>query len=85
VFLLSLPAVAAAAAKEALELSDIGLETVPVTLLAIGFVSSAMVGYLTIRYFLRYLAHHSLAAFAYYRFAVAVLTLAWLASRRGGF
>jgi undecaprenyl-diphosphatase len=85
VFLLSLPAVAAAAAKEALELSDIGLETVPVTLLAIGFVSSAIVGYLTIRYFLRYLAHHSLAVFAYYRFAVALLTLAWLASRRGGF
>ena len=69
VFLLSLPAVAAAAAKEMLELSEIGMAAVPVTLLAIGFVSSAIVGYLTIRFFLRYLANHSLAVFAYYRFA----------------
>ena len=85
VFLLSLPAVAAAAAKETLELSEIGFAAVPVTLLSIGFVSSAIVGYLTIRFFLRYLANHSLAVFAYYRFAVAALTLLWLASRGGGF
>lgn len=85
VFLLSLPAVAAAAAKEVLDLSDIGFDAVPVTLLAIGFVTSAIVGYLTIRFFLRYLANHSLSVFAYYRFAVAALTLLWLASRGGGF
>jgi undecaprenyl-diphosphatase len=84
VFLLSLPAVAAAAAKEALDLSEIGMAAVPVSLMAIGFVTSAVVGYLTIRFFLRYLANHSLAVFAYYRFAVAAATVAWLLARRGG-
>ena len=32
---------------------------------------SAVVGYLTIKYFLRYLASHSLAVFAWYRLALA--------------
>jgi hypothetical protein len=31
-----------------------------------GFVSSAVVGYLTIKFFLRFVADHSLRAFAYY-------------------
>lgn len=84
VFLLSLPAVAAAAAKEALELNDVGMEGVPVTLLLVGLVTSAIVGYFTIRFFLRYLANHSLAVFAYYRFALAALTVLWLLTRARG-
>ena len=84
VFLLSVPAVAAAAAKEALDLTEVGMAGVPVTLMLVGFLSSALVGYLTIRFFLRYLANHSLAVFAYYRFAVAAATFAWLLSRGGG-
>jgi undecaprenyl-diphosphatase len=84
VFLLSLPAVAAAAVKEALDLAEVGMAGVPVTLLAVGLVSSAVVGYLTIRFFLRYLANHSLTVFAYYRLAVSALTVAWLLARGGG-
>jgi undecaprenyl-diphosphatase len=84
VFLLSLPAVAAAAAKEALDLADLGMASVPVTLLGIGLVTSAVIGYLTIRFFLRYLAHHSLAVFAYYRFAVAAVVVVWLVTRTAG-
>lgn len=84
VFLLSLPAVLAAAAREALKLSEVGLAGIPVTLFAVGLVTSAVVGYLTIKYFLRYLAHHSLAVFAYYRFALAAVTVAWLWLRAGG-
>lgn len=84
VFLLSLPAVAGAAAKEALELSEVGMTGVPVTLLLVGLVASAIVGYLTVRFFLRYLANHSLAVFAYYRFAVAAVTVVWLLTRAGG-
>jgi undecaprenyl-diphosphatase len=83
VFLLSLPAVGAAAAKEALELSELGMASAPVALLVVGLVTSALVGYFTIRFFLRYLANHSLAVFAYYRFAVAALTFAWLLTRGG--
>jgi undecaprenyl-diphosphatase len=81
VFLLSLPAVLAAAAKEALDLAVIGVHAVPVTLLAVGFVVSAVVGYLTVTLLLRYLANHSLAVFAYYRLALAALTVAWMVTR----
>ena len=80
-FLLSLPAVLAAAAREALKLGEVGMAAIPVTLFAVGLVVSAVVGYLTIKYFLRYLAHHSLAVFAYYRLALAGATVAWLATR----
>ena len=81
VFLLSLPAVLAAAAKETLDVAEIGVAGLPVTLFAIGFVVSGVVGYLTIKYFLRYLANHSLAVFAYYRFALAAVTVVWLVTR----
>jgi undecaprenyl-diphosphatase len=81
VFLLSLPAVLAAASKEALDLSEVGVAAVPVTLFAVGLIVSGIVGYLTIKYFLRYLAHHSLAVFAYYRFALAAVTAVWIWTR----
>jgi len=45
-------------------------------------VVSAIVGYVTVKYFVRYLAGHSLAVFAYYRFALAAVTFAWLWTRR---
>jgi undecaprenyl-diphosphatase len=60
------------------------MEGVPVTLLLVGLVSPAIVGYLTIRFFLRYLANHSLAVFAYYRFVLAAATLLWLLTRGAG-
>ncbi len=81
VFLMSLPAVLAAAAREALKLRDVGVAGIPVTLFAVGLLVSAIVGYLTIKFFLKYLANHSLAVFAYYRFALALVTFAWLATR----
>ena len=58
-----------------------GMAGVPVTLMAVGLVVSAIVGYFTVKYFLRYLASHSLAVFAYYRFALAAVTVVWLWTR----
>jgi undecaprenyl-diphosphatase len=81
VFLLSLPAVAAAAAKETLDLIEGGVDAVPFTLFAIGLVVSGLVGYLTIKYFIQYLAGHSLTVFAVYRFALAAVTVVWLLAR----
>lgn len=81
VFLMSLPAVVAVAVKEAIDLSEIGFAGVPLTLMAVGLVVSGLVGYVTVKYFLRYLGSHSLAVFAYYRFALAAITLVWLATR----
>jgi undecaprenyl-diphosphatase len=81
VFLMSLPAIVAAAAKETLDLWEVGMAAVPVTLLAVGLVTSAIVGYLTVKFFMRYLAGHSLVVFAYYRFALAAVTVVWLLTR----
>lgn len=83
VFLMSLPAIIAAAAKEALDLSEVGMAGLPVLIMAVGLVVSAAVGYVTVKYFVRYLAAHSLHVFAYYRFALAAVTLLWLALRSG--
>jgi undecaprenyl-diphosphatase len=81
VFLMSLPAIIAAAAKEAIDLSDVGLAGLPVTLLAVGLVVSAIVGYITVKFFMKYLASHSLEVFAYYRFVLAAITVLWLMTR----
>ncbi len=81
VFLMSLPAVFAVAVKETYELSKVGMDGVPVTLMAVGLVVSAAVGYVTVKYFLRYLAGHSLAGFADYRFSLAAVTVLWLLVR----
>jgi undecaprenyl-diphosphatase len=81
VFLMSLPAIVAAAVKEAIDLRAVGIAGIPVSIFAVGFVVSALVGYLTVKYFMRFLATHSLSGFAYYRFALAGVTVAWLLSR----
>jgi undecaprenyl-diphosphatase len=80
VFLMSLPAVLAAAAKETLDAFDIGAPALPAWLFAIGLVVSAVVGYLTIKFFIKYLAKHSLMVFAIYRFALAAVAAVWLMS-----
>jgi undecaprenyl-diphosphatase len=81
VFLMSLPAIVAAAAKEMIDFAEVGIAGMPVTLMAVGLVVSAIVGYITIKFFVRYLASHSLEVFAYYRFAVAAVTVVWLLAR----
>jgi undecaprenyl-diphosphatase len=80
-FLLSPPAIIAAAAKEAFELRHVGAAAIPVSIFAVGLVSSALVGYVTVKYFMRFLATQSLSVFAYYRFALAAVTVAWLVTR----
>ena len=42
--------------------------------LLIGFLFSFFVGYLSIRWLMKYLSHHSLSVFIYYRLALATLT-----------
>jgi undecaprenyl-diphosphatase len=78
-FLLAIPATVAAAGKEALELRHMTLAPSAGQLIAIGILVSGVVGYLTIKYFLRFLAGNRLDVFAYYRLALAALTVAWLA------
>jgi undecaprenyl-diphosphatase len=77
-FLLGIPAIAAAAAKEGIHLIHTGLSASEMTLFAVGMVTSTVVGYATIKYFLRFLTGHRLDVFAYYRLALAAVTVVWL-------
>jgi undecaprenyl-diphosphatase len=80
-FLLAIPATLAAASKEAIEVSGMHLSAFRLQMMAIGLIVSAIVGYLTIKYFLRFLAGHRLDVFAYYRWVLAAVTFAWVYSR----
>jgi undecaprenyl-diphosphatase len=77
-FLLGMPAILAAATAEAVELRQVALSPAIAQLFVIGTVTSALVGYVTVKYFIRYLAGHRLNAFGYYRLGLAAITLAWL-------
>jgi undecaprenyl-diphosphatase len=80
-FLLSVPAIVAAAAKEALVLQGTAFGREQIVLFGVGMATSAIVGYITIKYFIRFLSTHRLDVFAWYRLGLAAVTLAWLASR----
>ena len=77
-FLLAVPATLAAAAKESLELRHLAMTDQVIVLFAVGIGVSGVVGYLTIKYFLRFLAGNRLDVFAYYRLLLAVATAVWL-------
>ena len=82
-FLLGVPAISAAAAHEGLKLLREPLAAGAAPLFLTGMIVSAAVGYLTIKYFLRYLASHSLAVFAWYRLALAACVAVWWLHGRG--
>src|SRR5688500_6149741 len=77
-FLMSAPAVAAAAVKEALGLRAMPPDASMWGLMAIGLVTSGVVGYLTVKYLLRFLSANRLDVFAWYRLALAAVTIAWV-------
>ena len=72
-FLLAIPAILAAAGKESLELRHMHPDAHLLTLFAVGAARLGLVGYVTIKYFLRFLARHRLDVFAYYRLALAAV------------
>jgi undecaprenyl-diphosphatase len=79
IFLLSVPAILAAAVHEAPEaIKAMGAIPGEAALIAIGVVTSAIVGYGAVKYFIRYLANHSLDVFAWYRLALAGVAAVWL-------
>ena len=70
-FLMSVPIIAGAGTLQLAEVASQGMDRSQALMFAAGFASSAVVGYLAIKFFLRYVVHHSLRPFAYYRFALA--------------
>jgi undecaprenyl-diphosphatase len=77
-FLLAIPAMIAAAGKEGVELAGMQVTSALIVLFVVGMAVSAVVGYLTIKYFLRFLARHKLDGFAVYRLLLAAATVVWL-------
>ena len=76
-FLLSTPAIAAAAAKDALDLRKEG--GIPPGMgmpYAVGIVVSAIVGILVIAFFLKFLKHNTLALFVWYRIVFGIIIIA---------
>jgi undecaprenyl-diphosphatase len=81
-FLLCVPAILAAAAKNALELRGATLTTTEMQAFGIGLLTSAVVGYLAIRFFIRFVGTHRLDVFAWYRLALAAILVIVLMSRQ---
>jgi undecaprenyl-diphosphatase len=77
-FLLGIPAITAAAAKEGVHLLHAGMSSDQMAIYAVGMITSAAFGYVTIKFFLRFLAGHRLDVFAHYRLALAAITVVWL-------
>jgi len=77
-FLLGVPAMFAAAGHEGHRLLGHPMDAATLQVFLIGIVVSGVVGYATVKYFLKYLAGHGLAVFAWYRIALAAVTVAWL-------
>jgi undecaprenyl-diphosphatase len=80
-FLLGVPAILAAAVKEGAHLAKVGMSADAVPLFLIGMVTSAIVGYLTVRFFMRFLGSNRLDVFAAYRLALAAVVAGWLLTR----
>src|SRR5215212_5670605 len=72
-FLMSVPIIASAGSLQLADVASEGMDAQGVLMFGSGFVSSAVVGYLAIKFFLRFVTHHSLRAFAYYRFTLAAV------------
>jgi undecaprenyl-diphosphatase len=84
-FLMSVPIIAGAGSLKVAQVVAAGMDALQVLLFVVGFVTSAVVGYVTIRFLLNYLTNHSLRAFAYYRFGIAAVVVVLLLFGVGGF
>ncbi len=77
----AIPAILAAAASEGLPLLKVGLGRDEAWLFAVGVLVSAVVGYLTVKYFLRFLAVTRSTRSPGTGLALAALFVTWLARR----
>jgi len=80
-FLLSVPVVFGAGLQKLFEAVHSGLTSRDWLVLLVGLMTAAIVGYLVIKFLLKYLASHSLNVFAYYRFLLAAVVVLWLIFR----
>jgi len=82
-FMLSTPAISAAAVKDLYEIhKHAGLQTLLTTNYLTGIAVSAVTGCIVIGLFLRYLRHAGLRPFVYYRIILGIIVLALALIRR---
>ncbi len=74
-FLLSGPIIAGAGAEKFLEASTSNITSAELGFFTVGIISSAIFGFLTIKYFLKFLQTNSLILFVFYRIALGLLLL----------
>jgi undecaprenyl-diphosphatase len=74
-FLLSAPITGGAALKKLLDLRHTGIADADRLPMLFGFLSSLLMGYLTIKFLMRYLQRNTLQAFIVYRIALGVVIL----------
>lgn len=74
-FMLSAPIIAGAGLWQGAKLAREGFADVGPGVFAVGFVTSAVVGFFTVKYLLVYFRRHTLAPFIVYRFALAAVVL----------
>ncbi|MBU0731838.1 undecaprenyl-diphosphatase UppP [Patescibacteria group bacterium] len=77
-FLIGIPIFAGAALKKGYDLSKIEIGSDQWTLIAIGLITSFVVGFFCIKYLLLFLKKYPLNVFAYYRFALAAIIVLFL-------
>jgi len=80
-FLLALPIILGAGAKALIDLRRHPEPPIGWAALAAGFAASALVGYLAVRFLLRYLKLHTLRPFAIYLALLGAALLAWSLSK----
>lgn len=77
-FLLGTPALLGAGLKKSLDLAGRELSAEGLAVLCIGMATSAVAGWLVIRFLLGFLRGHRLDLFAYYRFVLAAVVAAYV-------
>jgi undecaprenyl-diphosphatase len=80
-FFLAIPVLTAAAGLDLVKSLDT-LTSADIPLFAVGLVVSFLAAFVVVKAFLKYVAHHSFSAFAWYRIAFGVLLL-WMYGRAG--
>lgn len=77
-FLMSVPAIGGAGLKKLLDMRDVTLGPGDPQMFLVGFLSSALIGYVTVNFLLKYLVSHKLDIFAWYRLVIAAALFYWL-------
>ena len=73
-FLMGIPVIAGAAGLRAVKMAST-ITSAEILYLALGFLAALAMGYVAIRFFLSYLRTHGMQPFAYYCWAIGIITL----------